>query len=105
MGWTEASGVSIRYSVSGPAAAPALVLIHELGGSLESWQDVAARLDSTFRVVLYDQRGAGQSEKVRRPFAFDDHVSDVLAPLQAMGHCPQKWRRACWRFCPNEFWS
>jgi 3-oxoadipate enol-lactonase len=86
MSWTETSGVSIGYRVSGPTAAPVVVLIHELGGSLESWQGVAARLDSTFRVLSYDQRGAGQSEKVRHPFAFEDHVNDLLALLQAMGH-------------------
>jgi 3-oxoadipate enol-lactonase len=85
IGWSDRSGVTIRYALSGPESAPVVVLIHELGGSLESWMDAAIRLASTFRVLSYDQRGAGQSEKVRRPFTFDDHLDDLLGLLDRLG--------------------
>jgi 3-oxoadipate enol-lactonase len=85
MAWADAAGVTLRYARSGPAAAPVVVLMHELGGSLDTWLPVAALLEPAHHVVAFDQRGAGQSEKVRQPFAFDRHADDVLALLDALG--------------------
>ena len=81
IGWTEASGVAIRYSIAGPPDAPAVVLLHELGGSLDSWREVTTLLERSLRVLAYDQRGCGESEKVRTPFTFADHVRDLTALL------------------------
>lgn len=87
-GWTEASGVAIRYALSGPSDAPGVVLLHELGGSLDSWQDVIPSLDGSLRALAYDQRGCGQSEKVREPFTFADHIRDLIALVAASGLQP-----------------
>ena len=60
MNFVEANGVSLRYAVEG--VGPPVVLIHEMGGTMESWGLVAPLLASTRRVVRYDTRGAGFSE-------------------------------------------
>ena len=39
--------------------------MHEMGGTLDSWDAVAPRSAENFRVLRYDQRGAGLTEKVR----------------------------------------
>ena len=83
--WTEAPGVAVRYVVSGPTDAPAVVLLHELGGSLDSWLEVTPHLERSLRVLAYDQRGCGQSEKVRAAFTFGDHVRDLMALIEASG--------------------
>jgi 3-oxoadipate enol-lactonase len=62
MDWIEANGVSLRYEISGQGTTP-LVLVHELGGALESWDEVLPALQKQFKVLRYDQRGAGLSEK------------------------------------------
>jgi 3-oxoadipate enol-lactonase len=49
MNFIEANGVGIRYELSG-AGNRTLVLAHEMGGSLESWDEVAPRLAATRRV-------------------------------------------------------
>src|SRR5437773_12566776 len=64
MHFIEANGVGLRYELTGNGNRT-LVLIHEMGGSLESWDEVAPRLAAGRRVLPYDTRGAGLSEKVR----------------------------------------
>jgi 3-oxoadipate enol-lactonase len=59
--WIDANGVSIHYEVAG--AGPTVVLLHEMGGTLDSWDGVAPELSRRYRTLRYDQRGAGLSEK------------------------------------------
>jgi 3-oxoadipate enol-lactonase len=80
--WVEVNGVSLRYALEGEG--PVLVLIHEIGGSLESWDGVVPELARRFRVLRYDQRGAGGSEKPRQPFGLDALVTDLDALLAAL---------------------
>jgi len=61
--WMEANGISIHYQLTG--AGPSVVLLHEMGGTLDSWDGIAPALSARFRVLRYDQRGSGLSEKVR----------------------------------------
>ena len=76
MGWATSSGVSIHYEVSGRGQR-SLILVHELGGTLGSWDAVMPLLEPEFHILRFDQRGFGQSEKVRKPFSIDDHVQDL----------------------------
>ncbi|MCG7360085.1 alpha/beta hydrolase [Roseomonas sp. ACRSG] len=82
MDWAEVNGVSLRYTLQGEG--PLLVLIHEIGGSLESWDGVVPELSRRFHVLRYDQRGAGGSEKPRQPFGLETLVSDLDALLAAL---------------------
>src|SRR5581483_4941755 len=75
--FVEANGVSLHYGLAGNGRS--LVLMHELGGTLNSWDGVAPRLAEHFRVLRYDQRGSGLSEKVRHEFTNDDLVEDFEA--------------------------
>src|SRR6188508_294285 len=72
MAWIEANGASLRYALSG-SGKDTLVLMHEAGGCLESYEDALPGLESNFRVLRYDQRGFGFSEKVRE-LTFDTIV-------------------------------
>ncbi len=60
MNWIEVNGTSLRYEVTG-AGPSTLVLIHEMGGTLDSWDQVLPALNASRRVVRYDTRGAGLS--------------------------------------------
>jgi len=85
--FTEANGVSLSYEIAGTRG-PAVVLMHELGGTLNSWDDVAPQLAKHFRVLRYDQRGAGLSEKVRHDFTNDMLVEDFEALAAALAVPP-----------------
>ena len=84
MNFIEANGVGLRYELSG-SGERTVVLIHEMGGSLESWDEVAPRLAASRRVLRYDTRGAGLSEKVRGALSIDTMVDDLAALMDALG--------------------
>jgi 3-oxoadipate enol-lactonase len=80
MEFAEINGAGLRYELSG-AGGPALVLVHEMGGSLESWDDIAPRFARSRQVLRYDCRGAGLSQKVRGELAIDTMADDIAALL------------------------
>lgn len=82
MPWIDANGASLRYELSG-AGPETLVLVHEAGGCLESYEDVLPGLEKDFRVLRYDQRGFGFSEKVRE-LTFETVVADLAGLLDAL---------------------
>jgi pimeloyl-ACP methyl ester carboxylesterase len=83
-GWAEVNNVTLRYRLcgSGPRT---LVLVHEMGGAIESWDLVLPLLAPHFRVLCYDTRGAGLSEKVRGALNIDTMAADLLALLDHLG--------------------
>ena len=83
MDFIEANGVSLRYAVEG--SGKSLVLIHEMGGTLESWGLLAPLLSTKRRIVRYDTRGAGFSEKIRGPLTIDTMTDDLIALLDGLG--------------------
>jgi len=84
--WT-ASEPSLCYTLDGTGSRN-LIAIHELGGSLNSFAGIVPHLERDFRILRYDQRGAGQSEKPRKSFTFADHVSDLERVLDHAGIAP-----------------
>lgn len=83
MEWIETNGVVLRYDLSGAGTVP-LLLIHELGGSLEFWDPLLPALQPDFRVLRYDMRGFGMSEKVR-VLRLNDMLGDIVGLLDAVG--------------------
>ena len=75
MDWIEANGASLRYELSG-SGSETVVLIHEVGGLIESWDDAVGAFQRSFRVLRYDQRGFGLSEKTRL-ITMDGIVADL----------------------------
>ena len=84
MDFIEVNGVALRCELSGKGDRT-LVLVHEMGGSLESWDDVAPRLAKSRRVLRYDTRGAGLSQKARGELTLDTMAQDIAALLDALG--------------------
>ncbi len=85
MPWIEANGAALRYDIAGTGPRT-IVLVHEMGGTLESWMDVVPRLTAGgYRVLTYDTRGAGLSEKARSPLAIDTMADDAAGLIDALG--------------------
>ena len=82
MDWVETNGVVLRYELSGTGHIP-LLLIHELGGSLECWDPVISAFQLDFQVLRYDLRGFGMSEKVK-VLRLDDLLGDIVGLLDAV---------------------
>jgi 3-oxoadipate enol-lactonase len=84
--WMDANGISIHFEIAGDG--PSVVLLHEMGGTLDSWDGIAPALNGHFRTLRYDQRGSGLSEKVRQPITTELLVEDLEAVLSASGLPP-----------------
>ena len=84
MNFIELDGLTLRYELSGKGDRT-LVLVHEMGGSLESWDDVSPRFAESRRVLRYDTRGAGMSQKVRGKLGIDTMADDIAALLDLIG--------------------
>jgi len=65
---------------------PAIILLHELGGSTDTWADLQPSLVAAgFRTVALDLRGAGRSEVPAAPYSLADLADDVLTLLGVLG--------------------
>src|SRR3954464_8647449 len=84
MNFVEVNGTALRYETSGSGSST-LVLIHEMGGTLESWDFVAPLFAASSGVLRYDTRGAGLSQKVRGALAIDTMTDDLVALMDALG--------------------
>lgn len=93
MPWIDANGASLRYELSG-SGEETLVLMHEAGGCLESYEDALPGLEKEFRVLRYDQRGFGFSEKARE-LAFEGVVADLAALLDALSITAPAYLAGC----------
>lgn len=64
---------------------PAVVLLHEGGGSLQSWLGTVSALAGPRRAIAYDRRGFGGSPREADfgPGHFDEALLDLLALLSA----------------------
>jgi 3-oxoadipate enol-lactonase len=83
MNWIDANGVGLRYDLHGETG-PVLVLIHEMGGTIESWARVAPKLSKYRRVLCFDMPGAGQSEKIIEDIKINDLSANVASLLDAL---------------------
>jgi 3-oxoadipate enol-lactonase len=80
--------VKLRYTVDGTTG-PSLVLLHELGGSMDSWDGVVPAFEKDFRILRYDLRGAGQSEVPPAEYTVENgHFVDLMELLKVTGLKP-----------------
>ena len=77
----DVAGTQINYELSGQG--PVLVLTHGLGGSLEAWQPLADALDDRHRVLRWDVRGFGQSDR-SGPLSPEVWAQDLAGLLDAL---------------------
>ncbi len=84
MPWIEVNGTSFHYKLEGAESGPTIVLLHEIGGSLDSWDEIVPGLSEKFRIFRYDQRGFGLTEKVRAQYSQDDLVDDLDALIKEL---------------------
>ncbi|WP_186264047.1 alpha/beta fold hydrolase [Burkholderia gladioli] len=77
-GSLDVDGVRLAYRLQGEGPRE-LVCIHGVGSYLEAWQGAINALGRGFRVLSFDLRGHGRSERVKGRYEIDDFVGDVLA--------------------------
>jgi pimeloyl-ACP methyl ester carboxylesterase len=76
-------GHRITYRTGGRG--PALLLLHGITNSSETWQHVAPRLAERFTVIAPDLLGHGESATPRGDYSLGAHASGVRDLLTALG--------------------
>lgn len=84
MPYIELSRISLYYEDVGTGDPPVL-LLHELGGSSESWRRVISLIAPHRRVIAPDLRCAGRSEKPPEPFEIIDVANEVAGLMVGLG--------------------
>lgn len=79
----EHDGVEIAYEVRGQASAPTVVFCEGLGYGRWMWQWQADALADEYRVVLWDNRGTGESTVPDPPYSIEAMAGDLEAVLDA----------------------
>ncbi len=85
--WVTASdGVRLSVHIDGRDDGPTVVLVHGYPDNSSMWDGVAAELTAKHRVVTYDVRGAGQSDKPsgRSSYRLDQLADDLRAVVEAV---------------------
>jgi 3-oxoadipate enol-lactonase len=81
----KANGININYQIDGPEGAPWIVFSNSLATSMAMWDEQAAALKDSFRVLRYDQRGHGGTDVPAGRYPFDTLLADALGLLDALG--------------------
>lgn len=77
------AGTRLHVRDSGPAAAPAVLMLHGFGASLHTWEPLAQGLQAGFRVIRIDLPGSGLSPPDATGVYSDDRTIDILLALMA----------------------
>ena len=78
-------GTRVHYEVLGRRKAPAVLMIQGLGADKHGWDMQRFVLATRYRVVAFDNRGAGRSDKPFGPYSLEQMADDAMVVLDAAG--------------------
>ncbi|MFP9192539.1 alpha/beta fold hydrolase [Natrialbaceae archaeon A-CW1-1] len=81
----ENGDVQVAYEVAGPEDGDPVVCINGLGYGRWMWRWQRAALADTYRTILWDNRGTGDSDAPEGPYSIDDMAADLEAVLADAG--------------------
>ncbi|CAB3708791.1 3-oxoadipate enol-lactonase 2 [Paraburkholderia phenoliruptrix] len=79
------NGIETRYVLSNEGGGPWLTFVHQLGGDLSVWDQLAGYFRDDYTVLRYDVRGHGETALSPEPFNIADLAGDLAALLDALG--------------------
>jgi 3-oxoadipate enol-lactonase len=88
---TTANGISVNYTLDGPANAPVVTLSHSLAADLAMWDPQMEALTTKYRVLRYDTRGHGGTDAPAGAYTLQQLAEDARALLQTLGVTKTHW--------------
>ncbi len=78
-------GTRIHFEVTGKTGKTPVLMIQGLGASKNAWNLQRIAMATRFRIISFDNRGAGRSDKPTEPFTLEQMADDAIAVLDAAG--------------------
>lgn len=75
------NGVNLYYELSGNERGKTVVFVNGLLADTSSWAQHIPFFEGTYRLVTYDARGQGRSDKPPGPYPIELHARDLTALL------------------------
>ncbi|MDE1178877.1 3-oxoadipate enol-lactonase [Paraburkholderia sp.] len=79
------NGLDTRYVLSNEGGGPWLTFIHQLGGDLSVWDQLAGYFRNDYTVLRYDVRGHGSTAVPGQPYRVEELAGDLATLLDALG--------------------
>ncbi len=80
-----ADGSRIHYEAIGRRNSPAVLMIQGLGADKHGWDMQRFALARSYRVIAFDNRGAGRSDKPFSAYSLEQMADDAVAVLDDAG--------------------
>ncbi len=78
-------GTRLHFDILGRSNAPAVLMIQGLGADKHGWDMQRIPLALHYRVIAFDNRGAGRSDKPFETYSLEQMADDAIAVLDAAG--------------------
>lgn len=85
------NGISVNYTLDGPASAPVVTLSHSLATDLSMWDPQMPALTARYRVLRYDTRGHGGTDAPAGAYTLDQLSDDARQLLGRLGIDRTHW--------------
>ena len=81
------TGITMNVALAGPEDAPPVILLHGFPESHRTWRELAPLLSGKLRLVMPDQRGFGDSDRLQEvgAYATETLLADLFALADALG--------------------
>lgn len=78
--YAKINGIKICYEIHGEGEP--IILVHGWGGSKDGWFVQVNALSKYFKVIIFDNRGAGKSSRPNYPYTMDMYADDINGLLK-----------------------
>ena len=79
----QSNGINLYYEIHGEGQP--LLFIHGLGSSARNWEFQVDEFSKLYKVITFDLRGHGQSDKPAGPYSMSMFAADVTGLLRGLG--------------------
>jgi pimeloyl-ACP methyl ester carboxylesterase len=83
MPYVKVGDINMYYEIHGEGEP--LVLVCGFGGDITRWARILPTMSRDYRVIIYDNRGAGKTDKPDTPYTMDMMADDLAGLLDAIG--------------------
>lgn len=78
--------IRLHYEVTGRSSAPPVLMIQGLGNGKNAWNLQRVAMATRYRILAFDNRGVGRSDKPPGPYKLEQMADDAIAVLDAAGY-------------------